>query len=89
MPTILELVGAPRLAVPQGRSLVPLLNGSDDGGFAAVFSEMESHAGDPKPARAVRTDAFAYIRNLTDKPLGSGDGDGAWVDQLAQEPEQT
>ncbi len=89
MPTILELVEAPALASPQGRSLLPLLVGDDDAGRTATFSEMESHAGDPKPARAVRTDEYAYIRNLTDLPLGSGDGDGAWVDQLALEPDQT
>ncbi len=86
-PTILDLLGVPGLPDAQGRSLAPLLRGEDSPPATALFSEMESHVG-PKPARAVRTERWKYIVNLTDEPWGRGDGEGAWMDALALEPDQ-
>jgi len=88
-PTILELAGAPTLASAQGRSLAPLLLGAPGWEPAvALFSEMERHVA-LRPARAVRTRDYKYIRNFTDDPWGSGDGKGVWKGLLALEPEQT
>jgi N-sulfoglucosamine sulfohydrolase len=88
-PTLLDLLGLPPLNSAQGRSLGPLLRGDDYAPHDALFSEMEHHAGDAMPCRAVRTDRWKYIRNLTDQPYGDGDGDGDWRDALANEPDQT
>lgn len=88
-PTLLELLGLPALDGAQGRSLAALLRGETTTHNDALFSEMERHSGDPKPTRAVRTDRYKYIRNLDDAPWGSGDGDGAWKEALADEPDQT
>jgi hypothetical protein len=53
----------------------------------ALFSEMELHTSE-KPARAVRTERYKFIRNLTEDKWGSGGGNGAWKDLLAEEPDQ-
>jgi arylsulfatase A-like enzyme len=87
-PTLLDLAGAPPLEGAQGRSLVPLLRGDPDWTPAdALFSEMELHTSE-KPARAVRTERYKFIRNLTEDKWGSGGGNGAWKDLLAEEPDQ-
>jgi len=87
-PTMLDLAGLDPLPDAQGRSIAPLLLGEEGWEPAeALFSEMERHTGEI-PARAIRTRQYKYIRNLTDKPWGSGSG-GSWKDELALEPEQT
>jgi hypothetical protein len=48
---------------------------------------MEDHTG-PVPARAVRTADHKLVVNLSAAPWGSGDGNGAWKDALADEPDQ-
>ena len=88
-PTLLDLMGLPALDTAQGRSLGPLLRGEDWAPAAVLFSEMESHAGGPKPARAARTQRYKYIRNLDAQPWGDGGGNGSWKDILADEPDQT
>jgi len=88
-PTLLALAGVAPLEGFQGRSLDPLLRDAGDWTPADfLFSEMESHTG-PKPARAVRSARYKYIRNVTDTPWGSGGGNGDWRDLLAEEPDQT
>lgn len=88
-PTLLDLMGLPAMETAQGRSLGPLLRGEGWEPADTLFSEMESHAGTPKPTRAARTARYKYIRNLDDAPWGDGGGDGAWKDRLADEPDQT
>lgn len=86
-PTLLELAGLSPLPGTQGRSLAPLLRGDPWTPTEALFAEMELHI-DPKPTRAVRTQRFKYLRNLTDTPWGSGDGDRPYFTALAAEPDQ-
>ena len=75
------------LAGAQGRSLAPLLRGEAFTPADAVFSEMENH-GSPVPARALRTDRYKYIRNLSDRPWGMSGANGQdYVDALAELPE--
>lgn len=86
-PTLLDLLGLPPLAGAQGRSLAPLLRGDAFTPADAVFSEMESH-GSPVPARAIRTDRYKYIRNLSDRPWGMGGASSqSYADALAELPE--
>ena len=85
-PTLLDLAGAEPLPAAQGRSLAPLLRGEAWTPDAALLSEMELHASE-KPARAVRTEQYKYIRNYSDAPWGGEGGD--WTAALAQEPGQT
>ena len=88
-PTVLELAGGEPLPAPEGRSLAPLLLGDESWVQQNVlFSEMERHSA-LVPARAARTQDYKYIRNFTDSPWGSGDGNGAWKETLALEPNQT
>ena len=89
-PTLLDLAGVAPLPDVQGRTLGPLLRG-DVASWTpadALFSEMERHSSE-RPARAVRTERYKFIRNLTEDKWGSGGGDGAWKDLLAEEPDQT
>lgn len=88
-PTLLDLMGLPALDTAEGRSIAPLLRGEDFTPATVLFSEMESHGGGPKPARAARTARHKYIRNLDDQPWGDGGGDGEWKVRLADEPDQT
>ncbi|MEZ4316235.1 MAG: sulfatase [Myxococcota bacterium] len=86
-PTVLELCAAPALPGAQGRSLAPLLRGEPWSPAEAVYSEMELHI-DPLPCRAVRTATHKYIRNLSSDPWGPGDGNAAYFEALADEPDQ-
>jgi len=86
-PTLLELAGVDPLPGAQGRSLAPLLLGEPFDAAEAVFAEMEEHI-DPVPARAVRTDRYKYIRNLSATPWGHGDGSADYLEPLADEPDQ-
>lgn len=89
-PTLLDLLGQQGLDAAEGRSIAPLLLGDPAWTPATeIFAEMERHGGDGKPARSVRTDRYKLIRNLTEDPWGSGAGDDAWKDPLAEEPDQT
>lgn len=88
-PTLLDLMGLPGLETAQGRSIAPLLRGEAFEPAEILFSEMESHGGGPKPARAARTTRYKYIRNLDAQPWGDGGGDGEWKALLADEPDQT
>lgn len=62
-PTLCELLGVPKPAWLQGKSLLPLVRGEADEINEAVFAEYESHAV-PDPAASVRTHDYKYIRRL-------------------------
>lgn len=63
VPTIHELLQTTSPASIEGRSLVPLLNGSAGSLHEALFSEVSYHAA-YEPMRAVRTERFKYIRRF-------------------------
>jgi N-sulfoglucosamine sulfohydrolase len=91
-PTLCELVGLPRPAWLQGRSLLPLVRREVDAVNDAVFAEMTFHAA-YDPQRAVRTDRYKYIRrfdeswtrpvlpNIDDSPSKSLLLDHGWADR--------
>ena len=67
-PTICEIAGIERPPWLQGRSLVPLVSGSEQPGTRTeVFSELTYHAA-YEPQRAIRTDRFKYVRRFDDYP---------------------
>jgi N-sulfoglucosamine sulfohydrolase len=67
-PTICELAGIEPPAWLQGRSLIPLLTGSEAPGTRAeIFAELTYHAA-YEPQRAIRTDRFKYVRRFDDYP---------------------
>jgi len=66
--TIAELTGIPTGRM-QGRSLRPMLEGSEQPGRAAIFAEANWHDFE-QFSRAVRTERFLLVRNYYwDKPL--------------------
>lgn len=60
-PTVCELLGVPKPEWLQGRSMMPLLDGSADEINEFVFSEVTFHA-TYEPQRAVRSQHFKLIR---------------------------
>ncbi len=62
-PTVLELLGAPPLARAQGRSLVPRVDGRDDGRYAQAHAEslMANLVYGWAELRAVRDARFKYV----------------------------
>jgi N-sulfoglucosamine sulfohydrolase len=67
-PTICEIAGIERPPWLQGRSLVPLVSGTEPPGLRTeVFSELTYHAA-YEPQRAIRTDRFKYVRRFDDYP---------------------
>jgi arylsulfatase A-like enzyme len=62
-PTFLELAGVEAPSTFQGRSFVPLLNGSPKPIRNEIFAERNWHDYDSH-GRAVRTERFKYIRNF-------------------------
>lgn len=60
-PTLCELSGLPAPDWLQGRSLVPLIDGSADSVREEVFAEVNFHAA-VEPQRCVRTDRYKLIR---------------------------
>ncbi len=59
MPTILQLVGAPVPASAQGRSIVPLLNGANDGPPRSAFTTLA----DDRASSVVAADGWKLIMN--------------------------
>lgn len=76
-PTVCELIGINSPSWVQGRSLMPLINGSTDSINDAVFSEVTFHAA-YEPQRSVRTDRWNYIRRFGSRttPVLSNVDDG-------------
>ena len=77
-PTLLEAAGLKPPVEMTGRTLMPLLGGSQQSGRDRVFLERERHAqvrrGDlGYPARAIRTKDFLYIRNFHPERWPAGD----------------
>ena len=67
-PTICELAGIEPPPWLQGRSLVPLVAGTEPpGARREIFSELTYHAA-YEPQRAIRTERFKYIRRFDDYP---------------------
>ncbi len=58
-PTLCEAAGVPLPGPVEGRSLFPLLEGSEEKLHDAIFSEINYHAA-PEPARRVRTQRWKY-----------------------------
>ncbi|NCG17593.1 MAG: sulfatase-like hydrolase/transferase [Rhodobacterales bacterium] len=87
-PTLLDLLGLDIPNSMEGRSFLGLFEGDANWvSREAVYSEMEFHAG-AIPTRAVRTEQYKYIRNLSSDPMGMGDANGQpYADALAELPE--
>jgi N-sulfoglucosamine sulfohydrolase len=67
-PTICELAGIDGPPWLQGRSLIPLLSGSEPAGTRSeIFAELTYHAA-YEPQRAIRTERFKYVRRFDDYP---------------------
>jgi arylsulfatase A-like enzyme len=62
-PTLMEWVGFPIPGNVQGRSFLPLLNGSDYVPHTEIFAEKTYHR-DYDPVRCIRTDNYKYIINF-------------------------
>jgi len=69
-PTILELLGARRPAHWQGRSLLPLMRG-DDEGRDAVYCHFKMHDDSPE-IRGVRTKSYKLVRRLRPRAARGG-----------------
>ncbi|HEV2527057.1 MAG TPA: sulfatase [Thermomicrobiales bacterium] len=66
-PTICDLLGLASPGWLQGRSLLPLLDGSAAAVRTETFAEVTYHAA-YEPQRSVRTDRWAYIRRYGNRP---------------------
>lgn len=90
MPTLLNLCGLSHGDEVEGLSFAPLLlDESVDRHRDHVMAEMNYHV-HHVPMRAVRTERWKAIRNLTDTPLGLGDAeDEPWARRLAEVDGQT
>ena len=68
-PTICEVAGIELPDWLQGRSLVGLAAGTEEGGTRTeIFSELTYHAA-YEPQRAIRTERFKYVRRFDDYPF--------------------
>jgi arylsulfatase A-like enzyme len=67
-PTLCELVGAPKPAWLQGKSILPILRGEVKEINEEIFAEVTYHAA-YEPQRAVRTQRYKYIRRFGDRLL--------------------
>ncbi|WP_114560433.1 sulfatase family protein [Desertihabitans aurantiacus] len=65
-PTVCELAGVVRPSWVEGRSLLPLLDGSVSTLNEEVFGEVTFHVA-YEPVRSVRTDRFRYTRRFGDQ----------------------
>jgi arylsulfatase A-like enzyme len=77
-PTFLEAAGAKAPSGIAGKSLLPLLDGTQQTGRDMAFFERERHANVRKgdvgyPSRAVRTKDFLYVRNFRPDRWPAGD----------------
>ena len=67
-PTICDVAGIEPPPWLEGRSLVPLIDGTEPPGLRTeVFSELTYHAA-YEPQRAIRTERYKYIRRFDDYP---------------------
>jgi arylsulfatase A-like enzyme len=66
VPTLCELLDIPKPDWLQGRSLVPLIDGSAESVRDEVFAEVNFHAA-PEPKRAVRSDRYKLIRRYDNR----------------------
>jgi N-sulfoglucosamine sulfohydrolase len=67
-PTICEVAGIDEPPWLQGRSLVPLVSGTEPPGTRSeIFAELTYHAA-YEPQRAIRTERFKYVRRFDDYP---------------------
>jgi N-sulfoglucosamine sulfohydrolase len=65
MPTVLEIVGIPKIDGMDGRSFLPLLQEKNQPGRDSVFTEFhETFAKNRYPMRCVQTSRFGYIYNF-------------------------
>jgi N-sulfoglucosamine sulfohydrolase len=60
-PTVCELIGTPRPAWLQGKSILPLIRGEKTSINEELFAEVNYHV-PYEPRRAVRTERYKYIR---------------------------
>ncbi len=82
-PTILDAIGLSTPTDMEGMSILGIASDGDAPPIRdAIFSEMTYHSS-YIPIRAIRTRAYKYIRNYTDRPLGLGDaGDDPYAADL-------
>jgi len=67
-PTICEVAGIDEPSWLQGRSLVPLVSGTEAPGTRSeIFAELTYHAA-YEPQRAIRTERFKYVRRFDEYP---------------------
>ncbi len=65
-PTLCDLLGTPHPAGLEGRSLVPLMDGSAESVRDEVYAEVNFHAA-AEPKRAVRTSRYKLIRRYDNR----------------------
>jgi len=89
LPTVIEALGCEPPGDPQGRSLLPLLKGTDpEAARDAVFAEMTYHV-HYLPIRAIRTPRWKYIRNYSEDPFGLDQCQHMdWARRLVELPDQ-
>jgi N-sulfoglucosamine sulfohydrolase len=67
-PTLCDVAGIDRPDWLQGRSLLPLVSGTEEPGRRTeIFAELTYHAA-YEPQRAIRTERFKYVRRFDDYP---------------------
>jgi len=71
-PTLLELAGLPVPANLHGRSLMPLLRGTQTAWRKSVLYEAPTAVLGSRPLLAVRTDRWKYVRTFDGKTLAAG-----------------
>jgi len=97
-PTICDLTGAEKSERLQGKSILPLVNGSKEKTNDEIFSEVTFHAC-YEPMRCIRTDRWKYIRRFHPRPQpflpNCDDGlsksewlDAGWREREENAPEQ-
>jgi arylsulfatase A-like enzyme len=74
LPTLLDVAGVPRPANLQGRSFLPLLQGTEYEPRTEIFAEKTYHSY-YDPMRGVRTEHHKYIRNFSSAFLVEVPGD--------------
>ncbi len=66
LPTVCDLVGLQPMPWLQGKSLLPLMDGTIDRLHEQLFFEQTNHAA-YEPMRAVRTERYIYIRRFDER----------------------
>ncbi|MHA1148529.1 MAG: sulfatase family protein [Promethearchaeota archaeon] len=63
LPTLIDIIGGGKLENIEGKSLIPLINGSQEEIHEQIFAEISFHE-IYNPIRCIRTKRYKYIRNF-------------------------